>query len=92
MVRNGGIDMRYYKQVSDGYILTVGTGEGGTEITEDEYNTILSVIRDKPPRTETTDYRLREDLTWEAYSVDPPDPDPEIDDTELLDILMGGAE
>ena len=82
--------MAYYKQISDGYIVCIGTG-GGTEITESEYNTILSVIRNKPPATETTDYRLREDLTWEAYPIDPPDPDPEIDDTELLEILMGGA-
>lgn len=84
--------MRYYKQIANGYILAVGTGNGGTEITEEEYNAILSVIHNKPPRTETTDYRLREDLTWEEYHVDPPDPDPEIDDSELLDILMGGAE
>lgn len=83
--------MKYYKQVSDGYIVCIGTG-GGTEITEEEYNTILDVIHNKPHRTETTDYRLRKDLTWEEYPIDPPDPDPEIDDSELLDILMGGAE
>lgn len=84
--------MRYYKQISDGYILAVGTGGGGTEITEDEYNAILDLIHDKPHATETTDYRLREDLTWEEYPIDPPVPDPEIDDAELLEILMGGAE
>lgn len=82
--------MKYFKQISDGYIVCIGTG-GGTEITETEYNEILSVIHDKPKATETTDYRLREDLTWEAYPIDPPDPDPEIGDAELLDILMGGA-
>lgn len=80
------------KQIIDGYILAVGINCGGTEITEEEYNEILLVIHNKPPATETTDYRLREDLTWEAYPIDPPDPDPEIDDTELLNILMGGAE
>lgn len=84
--------MRYYKQISDGYILSIGTGNGFEEITEEEYNTILSVIHNKPPRTDTTDYRLREDLTWEAYPIDPPDPDPDIDDTELLNILMGVTE
>lgn len=83
--------MKYYKQVSDGYIECVGTG-GGTEITEDEYNEILSVIRAKPPATETTSYRLRENLTWEEYPIDPPDPDPDIEDAELLDILMGVTE
>lgn len=82
--------MKYYKCTNGGYILAVGTG-GGTEITEAEYNKILSVIQDKPKGTDTTDYRLREDLTWEEYEVDPPDPDPYIDDAELLSILLGGA-
>ena len=84
--------MRYYKNVNNGYITIIGTGFGGEEITEEEYNTILSVIHSKPPATETTDYRLREDLTWEEYHIDPPDPDPDIDDAELLNILMGVTE
>ena len=84
--------MRFYKQIVGGYILAIGTGTGFEEISETEYNEILSVIRNKPPATETTDYRLRVDLIWEEYPVDPPDPDPEIDDSELLDILMGVTE
>lgn len=81
-----------YKQINDGYITSIGDNIGGTEITDDEYNAILAVIHNKPPATETTDYRLREDLTWEEYPIDPPDPDPEINDSELLDILMGVTE
>jgi len=69
----------------------VGVGMGGTEISEAEYNTILSVIHNKPKATETIDYRLKEDLTWEAYEVEPPDPDPDIDDLTAFEILMGGA-
>ena len=86
--------MAYYKIIDGGYVLSIGTTDrqAENEITEEEYNAILSAIRTKPPATETTDYRLREDLTWEAYQIDPPDPDPEINDEELLDILMGGAE
>ena len=84
--------MRYFKVLRDGYIPFIGEGSRGTEITEDESNAILSVIRNKPAATETTDYRLRENLTWEEYPVDPPDPDPEIDSAELLDILMGVTE
>lgn len=84
--------MRYYKQIFDGYILAIGTGNGFEEITETEYEDIKSAIAAKPQRTDTTDYRLRDDLTWEAYEIDPPDPDPEVDDAELLNILMGGAE
>ena len=40
--------MRYYAQYSDsGKLLAIGTGPGGTEITEAEYNALLSEIREK---------------------------------------------
>lgn len=39
--------MRYYKQISDGHIIAIGTGPGGTEITEAEYNTLLAEILEK---------------------------------------------
>ena len=40
--------MRYYAQYSeDGKMIAIGTGIGGTEITETEYNTLLSEIRSK---------------------------------------------
>lgn len=81
--------MIYYKQIEDNYILAIGTGNGGTEITESEYNEIMAVIRNKPPRTETTDYRLKTDLTWEAFEVEPA-PDPEPTTEEVLSILLGG--
>lgn len=84
--------MRYYKQVIDGYIPGIGTGDGYTEISEVKYNEIKGIIRNKPAATETTDYRLKADLTWEEYEIDPPDPDPELDDDEALEILLGGAE
>ena len=38
---------RYYKQTDGMYILAVGVGAGGTEITESEYNTLLAEIRSK---------------------------------------------
>ena len=82
--------MRYYKSTANGYLNSVGIGAvGGTEITEQEYNTICSAIAKKPQATETTDYMLRDDLTWKAYEVEPipePDPTPE----EALDFLFGG--
>ena len=82
--------MKFYKQIENGYIYTIGIGSGFIEISESEYNEILEVIQNKPKATETTDYRLREDLTWEEYEIDPPDPDPELDDSETLEILLGG--
>lgn len=84
--------MRYCKYVSAGYIEGIGTGAGGTEITEAEYTEIMAVIHAKPAAKETTDFRLREDLTWEEYEVDPPEPAQEIDETEAWDIIFGGAE
>ena len=40
--------MRYYAQYNDtGKLIVIGTGNGGTEITEAEYNALLTEIREK---------------------------------------------
>ena len=40
--------MRYYAQYNDsGKLLAIGTGPGGIEITESEYNALLAEIREK---------------------------------------------
>ena len=40
--------MRYYAQYNDtGKLVIIGTGNGGTEITESGYNALLSEIREK---------------------------------------------
>ena len=40
--------MRYYAQYNEsGKLLAIGTGPSGTEITESEYNALLSEIREK---------------------------------------------
>ena len=42
------VQMRYYAQYNDtGKLIAIGTGLGGTEITEAEYNALLSEIREK---------------------------------------------
>lgn len=61
--------MRYYKNVEDTYILAIGTGVGGEEITQKEYENILSVIRNRPTAETGYDYRLHTDLTWELVEV-----------------------
>ena len=41
-------EMRYYAQYNDsGNLLAIGTAPGGVEITEAEYNALLSEIREK---------------------------------------------
>lgn len=82
--------MRYYKTIESGYITGIGTGGGGEEITESEYDAIMSAIQSKPPRTETTDFHLKEDLTWEEYERIDPDPPEELTAEEALEILLGG--
>lgn len=85
--------MIYYKQLSDNYILAIGTGYGGVEITEVEYNNIMSIIRSRS-QAEGKGYKLKADLTWEEYDL-PPEPEPsdedEISNDEALEILLGGA-
>ena len=86
--------MKYNKQVSNSYISAIGTGHGGVEITEDEYNAIMDVIKNRPS-AEGKGYRLKTDLTWEEYDL-PPAPKPsdedEISADETLNILLGGAQ
>lgn len=86
--------MRYYKTIENGYVTAIGTGGGGTEITEQEYNQIINVIRTKSQRTETTDYQLREDLTWEEYErIDPITPEePQEEDYRAAVLTLLGRE
>ena len=71
--------------------LCVGTGNGGTEITEAEYASLLGVIRQRPQDTATTGYRLTTDLAWEPYARELPDQDDdELTADELLNIILGG--
>lgn len=85
--------MRFYKQISNNYIIAVGTGPGGTEITESEYNAIMAIIQ-SCPNVDGKGYRLKADLTWEEYDL-PPAPEPSDDDElsneEAFNILIGGS-
>lgn len=83
--------MRYYKQTSNNYIIAIGTGAGGTEITEAEYDEMMAIIQNRPA-TEGKGYRLKTDLTWDEYDL-PPEPEPsdedELSDAEALNVIMG---
>lgn len=83
--------MRYYKSIDGAYIVSVGTGYGGAEITEQEYNEIMTVIQNAPQETDEIGYRLKADLTWEAYEKEPV----VVDDAtaeEIVSILTGETE
>jgi hypothetical protein len=73
----------YYKNLSGDYITAIGTGSGDVEITQEEYDQILSVIRSRPEAGERFEYQLRLDLTWELMEVPPaPEEDPEATDED----------
>lgn len=80
--------MRYYKLIEDGYLTAIGTGNGGIEITEEEYNSLLTHIRNCPEASEGYGYRLKEDLTWELYEL-PIVEDTEISSDELMSMIEG---
>lgn len=54
-----------YKYINDKYIIGVGTGVGGEEIAEQEYNAILDKINNRPEAPEGYSYRLTTDMEWE---------------------------
>ena len=84
---------RYYKQTDDVYILAVGVGVDGMEVSADEYSETLAIIQNRPI-AEGKGYRLKANLTWEEYDLPPvpePSDDDEISTDEALNILLGGA-
>ena len=80
--------MRYYKLIENGYLTAIGTGVGGIEITEEEYNSILVHIRSCPEAPSGYGYRLKDDLTWELYEL-PIVEETDISSDELMTMIEG---
>ena len=97
--------MRYFAQYDDsGALLAIGTGPSGTEITEAEYNTLLSEIREKAA---FVDKLYSGEITIDAVPADWQEEiqhrvderiaaegsaeEQDISAEEALDILLGGA-
>lgn len=59
----------FYKYINDKYIIGVGIGSGGEEITEQEYNAILDTINNCPEAPEGYSYRLTAAMEWELCEV-----------------------
>ena len=86
----------YFINLDGAYIASLSEGLGQTQITEEEYTNILSIIRSAPSAPDGYTYMLRADtLEWELVE-NPPEPEPpvddDVDDAEALSILLGGAE
>lgn len=79
--------MRYYKNIEDAYIPSIGTGVGGEEITQEEHENILSVIRNRPIAETGYAYRLRTDLTWELVEAPVVEEDAEATEADYLEAL-----
>ena len=97
--------MRYYAQYNEsGKLLAIGTGPGGEEITEAEYNTLLSEIREK---ADYVDRLYSGEITiedvpadWqeevqrrvdERIAAEASAEEQDISAEEALEILLGGA-
>ena len=97
--------MRYYAKYNDtGKLICIGTGNGGTEIAEAEYNAILSEIREK---ADLVDKLYNDEITiddvptdWqeeiqrrvdERIAAEGSAEEQDIPAEEALEILLGGA-
>ena len=96
--------MRYYAQYENNHLIAIGTGPGGVEITESEYNRLLTEIREKAalvnqlyngeitiadvPEAWQAEIQRRVD---ERIAAEGAAEEQDIQAEEALDILLGGA-
>lgn len=97
--------MRYYAQYNDsGKLIIIGTGLGGVEITEAEYNRFLTEIREKASLVDRlysgeitiddvpTDWQEEiQRRVDERIAAEGSAEEQDISAEEALDILLGGA-
>lgn len=81
--------MKYFKNIEGDYITSVSTGNAGhMELTQAEYENILSIIRNRPTAEDGYTYKLRTDLTWDLAE----EPIPEDEEATEEDYLAALAE
>ena len=96
--------MKYFAQYENGILTAIGTGLGGTEITEAEYNALLSEIREKAALVDklySGEITIDEvPVEWqeeiqrrvdERIAAEGSAEEQDISAEEALDILLGGA-
>lgn len=94
-----------YKHIEDNILTAIGEataiGENDTEITQAEYDEIISIIQNKPEDTEEVVYQLVADtMTYEPFDApEPPETNPydipmdvynQIIDDYTMELLDGG--
>ena len=81
--------MGFYKTIKNDYLIMVGKNTGGTEITEAEYNELLSIIHNRPIPQSGYDYKLKADtLTWELVELpEPSDIDEDATEQDYISAL-----
>lgn len=62
--------MRYYKDVQDGFIQSIGIGLGGEEISKEEYDRIKAVIHAIPDPAPGYEMRLTISLEWVEVKIE----------------------
>lgn len=80
---------KYFKNMDGDYIIAISTAFGEVEISREEYDNIMDIIRNHRPEPKIGfDYKLKADLTWEQYAVEIiPEDEAEITDEEFMDML-----
>ena len=83
----------YYKRYENGYLVCVGYGYGGLEITEREYNELITLIRNMPVAPVGYEYRITEQGEYVLVEAPIPEPDEneELTADEALAIITGGS-
>lgn len=81
--------MHYYRVIDENrHIVSIGKGNGDEEITQEEYETILAVIENRPVADFGYVYKLRTDLTWEKVEVPVEEEDAEATEEDYLAALV----
>ena len=80
-----------YKQIEENILVAIGEskaiGNNQIEITETEYNNILSIIQTKPEDTDTIIYKLHAD-TLEYVAYDRPEEPTPIETDPVIDSII----
>lgn len=77
------------KVINNGYIIAISTGSTGEQITETEYNEILSAMQSAPSAPDGYTYKLKADtLTWELVELPPIEDDDDATESDYITALQ----